>query len=156
MSRVHPPIEERLWGRVNRNSPNGCWEWQGYKLQTGYGLIMFRGKQIGTHRVAWLLSTGIEQGQLHVLHKCDNPCCCNPDHLFLGTHQENMRDKCKKGRAYFAYGELTKNAKLTELQVKTIRQAHASGKPVLEMAKEYGVTEETIYNVVNRRTWKHI
>ena len=92
------PLEERFWARVGEPDSNGCWPWLGTKRHTGYGKIRNHYKHEGTHRVSYTLNVGpIPQG-LHVLHKCDNPTCVNPDHLFLGTQADNMKDMFKKGR----------------------------------------------------------
>ena len=90
------PVFTRLFSRCVE-SDNGCWEWQGSKNADGYGTISARCKQFRTHRVVWQLIFG-EIGNLHVCHSCDNPSCCNPEHLFLGTNQQNMQDRQSKGR----------------------------------------------------------
>ena len=92
-------MEERIelfWARIDRSGGDGsCWEWQG-PLRDGYGNTVRFGMN-GAHRVAWFLTHG-DPGKLHVLHDCDNPRCCNPAHLHLGTHQDNMRDMVARGR----------------------------------------------------------
>jgi len=96
-----PSIEERLWSRVKEPAPTGCREWAGTTDKDGYGLIWADGKYVGTHRVAWTLVNGPIPPGIHVLHHCDNPPCCEAegtDHLFLGTHSDNMADKSSKGR----------------------------------------------------------
>ena len=91
-------IEERLWGRLNVTS-SGCWEWTGAPNGVfGYGRIRFNGRRVLTHRLAWELSYGSVPGGLFVLHHCDNPPCCKPEHLFLGDNFDNMADKVAKGR----------------------------------------------------------
>jgi len=86
-----------FWTRTAHRE-NGCVEWTGARFATGYGVFRFRGKNARAHRVAWTLANGeIPQG-IDVLHKCDNPCCVNPDHLFLGTDKDNHQDKARKGR----------------------------------------------------------
>ncbi len=90
------PFEERFWARVAKTDT--CWEWQGARLPTGYGRVTFDGENTSAHRAAWILTKGpIPDGQ-HVCHTCDNPPCCNPLHLFLGTHRDNMQDAQRKGR----------------------------------------------------------
>lgn len=94
----HCSLECALWGRVDKSGgPEACWPWTGARHK-GYGMIGIARKKHGTHRVAYALATG-DPGDLHVCHACDNPPCCNPAHLFLGTHQDNMRDLVAKGRA---------------------------------------------------------
>ena len=90
-------LAERFWPRVRKG--DGCWEWQGHRSSHGYGKIGCGGKDIGTHRVAWELAHGPIPAGMHVCHRCDNPPCVRPDHLFLGTHSDNMRDLAEKGLA---------------------------------------------------------
>lgn len=96
MAQVKLSLAERLMLHSNVN-PNGCIEWIGYNVR-GYGQITVAHKGIQTHRLAWTLSNGPIPEGLLVLHHCDNPPCINPDHLFLGTHQDNMNDMSAKGR----------------------------------------------------------
>lgn len=90
------PILERLKNKSEIR--DDCWEWHGGRSRNGYGLICCEGKMKGTHRVSWIVHNGPIPGGLYVLHKCDNPCCWRPDHLFLGTQKDNMRDMHEKGR----------------------------------------------------------
>lgn len=90
-------IEERFWSKVNITDLLSCWEWTGFKNK-GYGQLEFRGKTQRAHRVVWMLIYGEIPDGLCVLHHCDNPSCCNPAHLFLGTMLDNNRDMIKKGR----------------------------------------------------------
>jgi len=94
--------EERFWSRVDKS--DDCWEWTRGKFTSGYGSVYFKGKRVQTHRVSWVLTFGEipEHDSYHgmcVLHKCDNPGCVNPDHLFLGTQQDNITDMIHKHRA---------------------------------------------------------
>ncbi len=91
----------RFWNNVlNYNQPGKCWEWRGYRNYKGYGRCRIKGTKLRrAHRVAWMLANGSEPPPtLFVCHKCDNPPCCNPEHLFLGNHRENMADKVEKAR----------------------------------------------------------
>lgn len=96
--------EQRFWIRVDKKGLDDCWEWTGpckagsVKGKSFYGHLHFRGKVIGAHRLAWILTHGPIPKGLEVCHKCDNPGCCNPNHLWLGTHLENIRDRDSKGR----------------------------------------------------------
>ena len=90
-------VAARLWKRVERTP--GCWLWTGYRRTTGYGRIGFRGRIDYAHRVAWVVAKGEIPDGMCVLHKCDNPACVRPAHLWLGTQRENMIDKGRKGRS---------------------------------------------------------
>lgn len=89
---------ERFWSKVNIQGPWDCWEWKRHRNEDGYGSFRFRGGMRLAHRVAWILSVGEIPDDLGVLHHCDNPACCNPAHIFLGTQLDNMRDAKRKGR----------------------------------------------------------
>jgi len=91
--------KNRFWTKVNRtNNTNDCWEWLTGKSKDGYGRFWFKGKNIRAHRYSWLIHFGSPPNNESVLHNCDNPICVNPNHLFVGTHDDNMKDKTKKGR----------------------------------------------------------
>jgi len=130
----------------------GCWEWQGSKAN-GYARMWDSGKGARASRVVWRLFKGEFDAALHVLHRCDNPGCVNPDHLFLGTHQDNMDDRDAKGRLKHSRGSRHPNAKLTEEQVRAIRSDPRVGRLV---AADYGVAEVTIQAVRSGRNWGHL
>ncbi len=92
------PVKERFWRQVSCGAPDECWLWTGCLTQNGkgYGAISVSGRQVATHRVAWTLEYGPIPPGKHVCHHCDVPRCCNPAHLFLGTHAENIRDMMHK------------------------------------------------------------
>ena len=126
--------------------PNGCWEWQGPIGSNKYGKMSFLGGTWNSHRVAWMIFKGTIPDGMFLLHKCDNPPCSNPDHLFLGTHRQNMRDMTDKGRKAVTLppvplGEKHYKAKLTNEQVKFIR---ASSLKSVELAKQFGVTASCV------------
>jgi hypothetical protein len=154
----HIPLstkEERFWSQVDKSKD--CWEWVGYRNRTGYGQVAFTKAHTMTHRISWILTYGeIPDGML-VCHKCDNPPCCNPEHLFLGTNADNARDKAAKGRSYRPTGEKSVFAKLTEQSVRNIR---AEYNPEInsynDLAIKYGVSKNTIRMIVLRRKWTHI
>ena len=110
----------KFWSRVNKTET--CWNWTGPRDKKGYGLGIYnKGRQPRIHRQSYELNIGpIPQG-LHVLHKCDNPSCVRPDHLFLGTNFDNIQDRNKKGRMNHAKGEQVSHCKLTPQQVLEIR-----------------------------------
>ena len=131
-------------------SPSGCHEWVGCVMPNGYGQISHLGKTAYAHRIAWELANGPTDG-LFVLHRCDNRKCVNPDHLFLGTFDENMADMVDKKRQ--AHGTRNGHAKLTVDQVKRIRAATGKQK---EIAREYGVTRPLVSMIRANRIWRHV
>lgn len=132
---------------------DGCWTWRGYKRPGGYGEAYFGTEpreRVLAHRLAYEVMIG-SPGDMLVCHRCDNPPCCNPAHLFLGTLQDNMTDRNAKGRQ--ARGERNGPAKLTADQVRSIR---ADTRPNAVIAKEYGIAPNTVPGIKRRKTWKHV
>lgn len=145
---------EYFWSFVAKG--DGCWEWTGHRNARGYGHISVLQKLVLTHRHAWMLTNGpIPDGQF-VLHRCDNPPCVRPDHLYLGTSGDNVRDRQSRGRSADMRGEKHGRAKLTGDQVITIRSLHSAGNGHSAIARQYGVTPQLIYRIVTRRAWRHI
>lgn len=114
-------FQSRFWAKVEKSS--GCWTWTGGKLSSGYGRIRMNMKRVRAHRAAWRIAKGEIPTGMSVLHKCDNPACVNPDHLFLGTQQDNLKDMCAKGRGRSGSGpgELNGNSKVTWEQARILR-----------------------------------
>jgi hypothetical protein len=105
---VKIPIEDRFWAKVEPEPNSGCWIWVGTRAYKDYGYIRGSGEwaaMIGAHRVSWELHNGAIPDGLHVLHRCDNPWCVNPDHLFLGSSKDNHWDAALKGRKIVARGQ---------------------------------------------------
>ena len=145
------PLAKRFWEKVDKNGPNGCWIWVAHKDKNSYGRI--DGKY--AHIISWELNNSPILNSLHVLHHCDNPACVNPDHLFLGTHQDNMKDMIEKNRQ--AKGEKNGMSKLTEKIVLEIRADWATGKYTQQkLAKKYNNKRGTVCDVIKNKTWKHI
>lgn len=146
---------EHFWGKVNKT--DACWNWIGFALKTGYGRL-YCGKERGhmmAHRVSWEIHNGAIGDGLCVCHTCDNPRCVRPDHLFVGTHQQNMQDRQDKGRSVRLIGERNGNAILTKDKVRAIRSEWPS-KSQSELARIYGVHLSTIHLIVHGRKWKDI
>lgn len=127
----------RFWARVDTAGPDGCWLWTGARYGTGYGAVRFGGKMRRAHRVSWEVHNSGVPGELLVCHKCDVRTCVNPAHLFLGTYKDNNRDMAAKGRHVGA-------RKLTDEQVRRIREMRASGMTFIEIAPHFGVTRQAI------------
>ena len=152
-------LEEKL--KLNSiENENGCWIWQGSKSNHGYGSVsVSRGKTMLVHRLAFKLWCGELPDYLFVCHHCDEPLCVNPNHLFLGTNQDNIDDKIFKGRAYTGIhkGERNENSVLTEYKVKEIKKLLMKGsQSQSEIAKAFGVSKQCITDIKLDRVWKHI
>ena len=133
---------------------DGCLEWVGYIQQNGYGQVGFRGGLVSTHRAAWIIAYGAIPDGLFVCHHCDNRRCCNPEHLFLGTTQDNMDDMVSKGRHGGSSGEAHPKAKLTKARVNEIRRRYADENILQgELANEYGVAKPTVAALLLNRSW---
>jgi hypothetical protein len=145
--------------KIEQRGPDECWPWRLFRDPKGYGLFKLggrRGRTMRAHRYAYELAYGpIPEGQL-VCHRCDNPSCCNPEHLFLGTPAENSADMVRKGRSPNRVLKTQPWARLTEETVLHIRADHQAGKTYREIAAEYGVGKTTVESIVRRRTWRHL
>lgn len=132
----------------------GCWEWNGARSKNGYGSVGLARKIWRAHRLAYAAFVA-DPGELHVLHRCDNPPCCNPDHLFLGTPAINAADKSKKGRTgrEKRWGERNNKAKLTENDVRMIRSSKETGGA---LARQLGVSRALVNMVRRNIIWSHV
>lgn len=153
--------QARFWSKVRVKAPEECWEWTGSKSEFGYGqtrqIINANGRTTLAHRVSWELKHGPIPNDQWVLHKCDNPPCVNPDHLFIGSQKDNMQDCKSKGRMICAKGEMAGNVILTSESVKAMRQAFRSGTQTMrQLGIQYGVTADAAYRVIRGINWKHI
>jgi hypothetical protein len=149
---------ERILSKSSLDLHSGCWNWTSYRNKNGYGQTFFNGKYIGAHRASYLAFIGDISNGMHVCHKCDNRACVNPDHLFLGTNQDNINDKVAKGRQSrnSMPGSSHPMAKLNEDQVELILKMVNSGTPCIEVAKLFHVTDSTIRLIKKGETWKHV
>lgn len=137
---------------------SGCIEWSGYILETGYGQIRYKGKRMGAHRAAWIANYGEIPTNQFVLHKCDNRCCINPSHLFLGTQQDNMDDMIIKGRDVKVgrKGVKNSNSKLTDDDVLAMRQMFLKGIDREILRGRFGVSKTTVQSILSNKAWKHV
>lgn len=144
----------RFWSKVVRGS--ACWEWTGARTRRGYGKFGEGGRSgrtVEAHRMAWRLTHGDIPDGMCVCHRCDNPLCVNPDHLFLGTHLDNMRDMRAKDRG--ARGERHGSAKLTAHDVWQIKRIYATGcRSEYKLAKQFGVYPSHIHSIVSGSKWR--
>ena len=136
------------------NSTTGCLEFQGALNSSGYGNMRVGDKVVGAHRVAYTVYKGEIPHDMHVLHKCNNPKCCNPDHLFLGTHEDNMQHKASSNRVN-SIGSMNGNAALNEVKVRQIREL-CKTTPDLVVASIYKVHVKTIGKIRRGVLWPHV
>jgi hypothetical protein len=162
---------EMFWSRMDRSGgAEACWPWTGSRFSTGYGAIKINLKRRGVHRIVWELTNGpIPHGML-VCHRCDNPPCCNPAHLFLGTAADNNADMASKGRAArgdrngsrsqpgrLCRGEAVTQAKLTAADVRQIRALYAEGALSQEkIGLLFGISQTQVGKIVHRVWWRHV
>lgn len=167
---LHPDYE-RVFAKYTTLRPEiGCWEWEGKKNKQRYGTACAGGKRIFAHRLSWALHNGECPADRCVAHKCDNPICVRPDHLFLATISENTGDMWLKGRGITpdpscnylkkdpskAYGSKNCKAKLTDAQVIEMRERHAAGESAISLAEHFKVNKTTAQRIVYGHLWKHL
>jgi DNA-binding transcriptional regulator YiaG len=141
---------ERFWSKVDKSGE--CWIWTAFRSK-GYGMFQLKGKAEGAHRIAYTLAYGPIPEGMFVCHACDNPPCVRPDHLWLGTIQDNNRDRDQKGRADYD-GEKNPHAKLTQAQVDDIRYLYETGNYTRQaLADTYGISVSTIDNITYYNNW---
>jgi len=142
---------EAFWSRVGMVEEDACWPWTGSKTERGYGVYApLPGVLLRAHRVAYALHNGGIDDSMLVCHRCDNPSCCNPKHLFLGTGSDNMRDMVAKGRNKPISGERNPSAKLTTEQVRAI---YLDPRTNVEIAAAYGVAGSLASLIRRRKVW---
>lgn len=155
------PISERFWAKVIVRGPDECWVWQGARVRGRYGVVG-RGGKYGSncyaHRLSFELAFGAVPVGLSVLHRCDNPPCVNPAHLFLGTQADNIRDMDLKGRrrTLARKGQQHVRAKLTDEAVLEMRRARAEGERVASIARRFGVGWTAAEYATSGKTWRHL
>lgn len=151
---------DKFWSRVQRGSDGDCWPWKGYRTPRGYGTFAYAKAKVGkAHRIAYSLAKGLIPDGMLVCHSCDNPPCCNPAHLWIGSDADNNADRHSKGRTvsyghgmpvFRPIGEQHASAKLTLEDVQEIRSSPLSARP---LAAQFGVTFSTICRVRRGETW---
>lgn len=147
------PIEQRFWDRVQKT--DGCWHWAGFLNQDGYGLLSRGDQKVGAHRLSWQIHNGEIPAGMNVCHRCDNPQCTRPDHLFLGTQRQNMQDCASKGRVFIREqrGAMNASARLTDENARMIRERYAAGELQRGLANEFNVSLTVISALVRGRTY---
>lgn len=151
---------DSFWAKVDKSS--GCWTWTGHADRDGYGRIMVDGRLVRTHRLSYEIAYGRIPDGMFVCHTCDNPRCVRPDHLWLGTHQDNVTDMVNKGRQprrpagtiKDQRGDRSPVAKLTWAIVDDIRRRYAAGESPMKLAKEYGIAYGHVFRIIHHTVWK--
>ena len=144
--------EERFWSKVDQRGPDECWPWKQKPGESSYGYFRLHGKMVRAHRVAWIFTNDeIPEGQV-VRHNCDNPPCCNPHHLLLGTQADNVADREERHRRNVV-GVRNPRAKLTEDNVRFIKEVAMNERP---LAVQFKVSESTIRDIRAGRSWTHV
>ncbi len=133
----------------------GCWTWVGYTDPNGYGRLNIKNAPILAHRISYEIHYGNIQDGLCVCHKCDNPRCVNPDHLFLGTQADNIADMEQKGRAR-KRGLRGADSPLAKIGEKDVREIRDTDTSAAKLGKKFGVSPTTIWDIRHRKSWKHL
>lgn len=145
------PPAARLKSRIpNWGEKDACWVWTGNTNPKGYGGMTVHGSRVLVHRVSYALNFGVDPGSLRVLHTCDNPPCCNPAHLFLGTLKDNTEDMMRKGRGVFPVNEGNGRTTIPTYRVEEIRSRAADGESYSSIARDVGVHVVTVSRIARR------
>lgn len=147
--------EQRFWEKVDRRGEDECWPWKAHRDDFGYGTI-YIGKHERSHRATWMFCRGPIPEGMCVCHRCDNPWCCNPNHLLVATKGDNNRDMFQKGRDRLPKGEEVFCAKLKATDIPQIRFRLKCGDTLAEVASVFSVHPCTISDVKQGRSWTHI
>jgi hypothetical protein len=172
------PLADRFWPKVRREHPDACHIWTGGTDGRGYGQISVQGRPAKAHRIAWELTYGSIPPGLHIRHRCDNPPCCNPSHLLLGTHPQNMADMVERRRSALGErngshtkperhssrlhpesrprGESHPRAKMTAVLIRDLKARRAAGESFGALARDTGVSRATVTRAVKGVSWKHL
>lgn len=152
------PLEERFWAKVDKKGEDECWEWKAGKYKFGYGEFSYNGKPESSHRISYILTHGSIPEGLFVLHRCNNPLCVNPRHLYIGTQFDNMKQKVNDGRCVCGHSSywMILNSKLNWEIVNKIREEYTNDKNVTirELSYRYNVPFGTVGGIVSNSRWK--
>lgn len=151
-------IIKRFIKKIRKCEDDGCWEWTHGKIKTGYGVIRINNKNFGAHRISYLMHFGNFDNKLCVLHKCDNPSCVRPDHLYLGTQTDNMKDMDNKKRRKLNImkGEQNGRSKLLVIDVINIKKMLSNKISQREIAKKYNVSQVAVSLIKRNKNWKYV
>ena len=150
-------IESRFWSKVNKLSPEECWPWIGAKSSWGYGNFRFRKKPWPAHRVVWVLNHGEIPKGMYICHKCDNPPCCNPDHLFMGTPKENTADMFNKGYNHnHLRGSNHPLARFNENEILEIKKLLHHGVKQTHIARMFNTRQSHISKIKRNEIWGYL
>lgn len=152
--------EERFWAKVDKRTDEECWNWMGFKTKAGYGQLTVCQQLLYAHRFSWELKNGKVPEGRYLCHKCDNPSCVNPEHLYAGTQKDNMKDMSIRKRfshpeTTLAHGARNGNAKLTEEEVRKIRNEYVPYKVTQRrLAEKFNISEATVKKIIAGKLWK--
>lgn len=158
---------DRFWSKVDKRGPDECWPWTAGKLHFGHGAFTVKRRPIAAHRMSWMITNGPIPDGMCVLHHCDNPSCCNPSHLFIGTKTDNNKDRDSKNRQAqgLRSGRYTKphrnavgvrngRAKLSEHHIEEIKELRSGGFTLSAIASNYGLGTSQVWRIVRGQSWK--
>lgn len=148
--------KEDLILNVDIDPITSCWNWKKGKDAAGYGTTSFKGKRMMVHRLSFIFFKGEIEERASICHTCDNPPCCNPDHLWQGYHQDNSNDMIAKGRAKHAFGDAHPRSKITSIQALDVYNRHLDGQIPKEISLATGVPQGSISGICRGITWKCI
>ena len=150
-------IPEVLERHISRVPWSGCWLWTG-ALSRGYGQVTFNKRHLYAHRLIWELATKEAPRDLQLCHRCDTPSCVRPDHMFLGTQKQNVRDAISKGRfkSGVSLGENNGFAKITAAGVLEIRRRFNAGESARRIAPDFGISKSQAWNIATMKSWRHV
>lgn len=145
----------RFWSKVDRSGgPDACWPWMAGRHTAGYGMANAMDNSFCAHRMSWSMHNGPIPAGMAICHKCDNPPCVNPAHLFLGTKADNSRDMARKGRS--THGESNPRARLTEAEVLQVRRLRAEGLSMRRIALRVGCSLTNVSVICRGKTWSRL